>query len=82
MLFNHSTDANSIDTFEIKPQETDVTIHSAVSTYCHNRSALHDETGTWAIDDLPAGKGSKLSELLPYFWANSADDKLMIFYFS
>ena len=32
MLFRTDMDANPVDTFDLNPPETDVTIHSAVST--------------------------------------------------
>ncbi|XP_021365969.1 citron Rho-interacting kinase-like [Mizuhopecten yessoensis] len=32
MLYNNETDANPIDSFNLNPQETDVTVHSAIST--------------------------------------------------
>ena len=44
MLFNQDTDANPVDTFDLNPPETDVTVHSAVSTA---------ELPTTATTDLP-----------------------------
>ena len=44
LLFNHETDANPVDTFDLNPPETDVTVHSAVSTA---------ELPTTATTDLP-----------------------------
>ena len=44
MLFNQDTDANPVDTFDLNPPATDVTVHSAVSTA---------ELPTTATTDLP-----------------------------
>jgi hypothetical protein len=32
MVYHSDTDANPVDTFDLSPAETDVTVHSAVST--------------------------------------------------
>ncbi|XP_069128744.1 citron Rho-interacting kinase-like [Argopecten irradians] len=53
MLYNNESDANPVDSFNLKPQETDVTVHSAISPAELPNTALTDLSHVIKVEHEP-----------------------------
>ncbi|XP_060064915.1 citron Rho-interacting kinase-like [Ylistrum balloti] len=53
MLYNNEKDANPVDSFQLNPQETDVTVHSAISAAELPNTALTDLSHVIKVEHEP-----------------------------
>ncbi|XP_033747318.1 citron Rho-interacting kinase-like isoform X2 [Pecten maximus] len=53
MLYNNETDANPVDSFNLNPEETDITVHSAISSAELPNTALTDLSHVIKVEHEP-----------------------------